>query len=219
MFYEGRSCFTGLDLGQSRDHTGFAVVDRVERRGEWDPRMFAHQKMAPLRLRYLERVPLGTPYPDVVERVRDVTNQVALNGRGELLVDATGVGRPVVDLLRRAHLKCWITPVVVTGGLATTHANDYVHVPKRDLIIGLQVAMQTGALQIAAGLAHEKTLMKEMADMRVAVSSSGNEQFGAWRQGSHDDLVFAVALACWGAKRAYPRDLNGQAGWWQVRPV
>ena len=34
--------------------------------------MFAWRKKAALRLRYLERVPLGTPYPDIVERVSGV---------------------------------------------------------------------------------------------------------------------------------------------------
>jgi hypothetical protein len=39
--------------------------------------------------------------------------------------------------------------------------------------------------------------------MRVKITASGNEQYGAWREGEHDDLVLAVALACWGARRAW----------------
>ena len=62
----------GLDLGQSRDFTAMAVVERAELTGEWDAVMYAHKKMAGLRLRYLERVALGTPYPEVVERVGQV---------------------------------------------------------------------------------------------------------------------------------------------------
>jgi hypothetical protein len=41
--------------------------------------------------------------------------------------------------------------------------------------------------------------------MRVKTTPSGNEQFGAWRQGEHDDLVFAVALASWAVKKRYPK--------------
>ena len=54
-------------------------------------------------LRYLERVPLGTTYPGV----RIVCELVADGGEVRactLVVDATGVGAPVVDLLRAAGI-------------------------------------------------------------------------------------------------------------------
>ena len=59
--------------------------------------------MVKLRLRFLERLPLGTPYPDVVERVVKVTRAPELRDRCRVAVDGTGVGRPVLDLLRRAR--------------------------------------------------------------------------------------------------------------------
>ncbi len=68
----------------------------------------------------------------------------------------------------------------------------------------MQVLLQRGELQIAAGLKYGAELAAEMAAMQVKVTSAGREQFGAWREGTHDDLVFAVALACWGSKKAYP---------------
>ena len=37
--------------------------------------------------------------------------------------------------------------------------------------------------------------------MRVKVT--GQEQYGVWREGKHDDLVLAVALACRGARKAF----------------
>ena len=63
--------------------------------------------------------------------------------------------------------------------------------PKRDLIVGLQVLLQGGGLQIAAGLSEGATLLKEMMGMRVKVSNSGHERYGAWREREHDDLVSA----------------------------
>ena len=106
--------FIGLDLGQSRDFTAIAILERAELTGAWDAEEFAHRKMAALRLRYLERIPLGTTYPDVVERVRQVTRSAELRERCYLMVDATGVGRPVVDLLRMAGLGCPIMPAIIT---------------------------------------------------------------------------------------------------------
>ena len=208
--------FTALDLGQVFDFSTLAVIERLEQMGEWDPVVFAWKKRTMLRLRYLERIPLGTPYPDVVLRVRDVMRQVAAEGLCELVVDGTGVGRPVVDLLRRSGLPCNLRPAIVTGGIAESYSDGYNHVPKRDLIAGLQVALQQGKLQIAGGLKFGPAFVTEMADMRVKITSPGHEQFGAWREGSHDDLVFAVALACWAARKAYPRDLGGKQEYWTV---
>jgi len=207
--------FVGLDLGQSRDYTALAAVERVETVGEWDPVQFARRKGTALRLRYLERMPLGTPYPEVVERVREVTRSAELAERCHLVVDATGVGRPVVDLLRQAGLTCRLMAAVITGGDGETLRAGYYGVPKRDLIVGLQVLLQRGALQIAAGLAEGPALVREMAEMRVKVTSGGREQYAAWREGEHDDLVFAVALACWGAKKVYPNPSAGEEGWWR----
>jgi hypothetical protein len=51
--------FLGLDLGQKRDHSAIAVVERIDHRGK-------------LLVRHLERLPLGTPYPKVVERMTEI---------------------------------------------------------------------------------------------------------------------------------------------------
>ena len=176
--------------------------------------MFAHRKNVALRLRYLERMPLWTSFPDVVERAAAVTRSAVVDGGCELVVDATGVGAPVVDMLRRARLMSHMSAVKITGGWRESQSHGYYHVPKRDLITGLQLALQGGVLQIAAGLPHRETLMEEMAAMQVRVTAAGNEQFGAWREKENDDMVLAVSMSCWGARKAYPRDLNGQAGYW-----
>jgi len=206
--------FVGVDLGQRRDFTALAVIERAELTGEWHGAEWAYRKEVKLRLRYLERIPLGTPYPEVVERVAQVVTSPKLAGRCHLAVDGTGVGRPVVDLLRSARLGCPLMPAMITSGALETQEQGYYKVPKRDMIIGLQVLLERRGLQIAGGLAHGPVLVKEMADMQVRVTPSGNEQYGAWREGTHDDLVFAVALACWSAGKLYPNPLKRKQQWW-----
>jgi hypothetical protein len=98
-----------------------------------------------------------------------------------LVVDGTGVGPPVVDLLRQEDLQSRLWPVTITGGDTERVADGYYRVPKRDLIVGLQVLMQQGGLQIAAGMNEGATLVKEIPEMRVKISRSGNEQFGGFR--------------------------------------
>ena len=205
----------GLDLGQSQDYTALAVLERAELKGPWDPVQFAWRKTETVRLRYLERIPLGTPYPEIVERVRHVTRSGELFGKCCLAVDASGVGRPVVDLLERADLHCRIFPAVITGGDVESNSGGYYRVPKRNVIVALQVLLQRRGLQIAAGLKYGAALVEEMASMRVKVTPSGNEQFAAWREGEHDDLVFAVALGYWALKKVYPVPISGDDRYWR----
>lgn len=144
----------------------------------------------------------------------EVTRFPELAGRCHLAVDGTGAGRPVVDPPRSARPDCVLMPAIITGGDTETTGGGYYRIPKRDLITGLQVLLQRGALRIAAGLTHGPTLEAEMAEMQVKVMPSGNEQYGAWREGTHDDLVLAVALACWSARKVYPNPPMGEDVWW-----
>jgi hypothetical protein len=120
-----------------------------------------------------------------------------------VVVDATGVGAPVVDMLRRARLGGTLAPVLITGGETETQGAGYYRVPKRDLITGLQVMLDGHELLAAKGLKEGPALLKEMAEMEVKVGAHGRERYGAWREGTHDDLVLAVALACWGLRKRY----------------
>ncbi len=197
--------YVGLDLGQKRDHTAIAVVER------WDVvRPYQGTEFGGVRVVYAQRVALRTPYPVVVERVREVVQSGDLRGRCGLAVDATGVGAPVVDQLRVAQLGCPVTAVTITSG-ELAHASGGSgsavggaprwSVPKRDLMTGLEVLLERGELKIARGLGEKTALVRELGDMRMTRKSGGYIKVGADGSGEHDDLVIAVALACWLAKR------------------
>ncbi|HEX3744899.1 MAG TPA: hypothetical protein VHW09_13245 [Bryobacteraceae bacterium] len=212
--------FVGADFGQSRDYTAIAVLQRVELQGSFDYAVRAHRIETALRLRLLERIPLGTAYPEVVERVVQVTTDRRLAGRCHLAVDGTGVGRPVVDLLRRARPEAILMPVTITAGQMESWEKGFYRVPKRDLILGLQILLQRGGLEIAAGLAFAQNLLEELLAVEVRISPAGNEQYAAWREGTHDDLVFALALAYWSAQKAFPGPEKGsEPQWWVNRHV
>ena len=143
---------------------------------------------------------LGTPYPDVVDRVREVLPRPALAGRCTLTMDATGVGQPVLDMLRKANLGCSIAPVIITGGERESHAGGLWHVPKRDLITGLRVILEKRELGLPANLGATRMLTRELQDFQQRATRQGGVSLGAWREGQHDDLVIAAALACWRAR-------------------
>jgi hypothetical protein len=192
--------FAGLDLGQRRDHTAIAVVERRETRGAYGTPEFES-----LAVRHLERVPLGTPYPRVVERVREILGHEELQGRCSLAVDGTGVGGPVVEMLRAARLGCEICSVTITGGARERKDGDRGgeawSVPKRDLMAGVQVLLERGELRIARKLKEAGPLTRELLDVKYRQIESGRVRMGAEGCGEHDDLVIALALACWRAKK------------------
>ncbi len=59
----------GVDLGQKQDYTAIAVVERWETVGELDRVTWERAVAVGHSLRHLERLPLGTPYPEVAGRV------------------------------------------------------------------------------------------------------------------------------------------------------
>ena len=129
---------------------------------------------------------------DVVQ----MTNEPPL--RGTLLaVDQTGVGRPVAEILEQAGAY-ELTRVIVSSGHAAGWAEDGARlVPKRDLVGILQVLLQSRRLRIAGQLPEAAILEQELLCFRAKTSTAGAEDSEAWRERPHDDLVLAVALACW----------------------
>jgi hypothetical protein len=189
--------YVGLDLGQKRDHSAIAVVERMELQRAYQGPVFRA-----MMVRHVERVPLGTPYPAVVEGVRRLTAMNGMAGQCSVVVDATGVGAPVVDLLKRARLGGGLIPVTITGGEREHESGGVCSVPKRDLIAGVEVLLDKGQLRIARGLRDAGSLVRELMDVRMTTrSGSVRLRFGADGCGEHDDLVIALALACWGARR------------------
>ncbi len=192
--------YIGLDLGQRRDHTAIAVVERRAEAGGY------YRDTSTLDVRGILRVPLGTSYPGVVERVREVAERGELRGQCCLVVDGTGVGAPVVDLLRAARLGCEICAVTITGGEHAVRGQsgggvERWNVPKRDLIAEVQVLLEAGELRIARQLREAGSLVRELTNIRATTKRTGRIRLGADGCGEHDDLVIAVALGCWRARR------------------
>ncbi len=188
--------FIGLDLGQRRDPSALAVVEREESRIAWMP-----SARPRLNVRYLERMPLETPYPDVVARVCDIMRDPGMERQSHLVVDATGVGIAVMDLLRVAGLRGRTTAITITAGDRAHGTGNQWHVPKQELLTGLEASLESGELRIARRLREVESLVKEFENMRMDARVNGKWKMAAGREGQHDDLVLALSLACWRAKR------------------
>ena len=119
------------------------------------------------RLRNAERVALGSPYPEVLDRVKRLVKRDPLTVRVQVVVDATGVGAPVV-LLKEAQLGCRLYPVVITSGEEESSDGVRWRVPRRGLLAGLQVAFQRKRLLLlSAAVSALEPLIDELNSMRV----------------------------------------------------
>ena len=150
---------------------------------------------------HLERVPLGTPYPGIVAHVGRLLGKLP---DPELVIDYTGVGRPVFDLFTYAGISP--VGVLITGGAVETRDGVICSVPKLTLVSRLQALLHEGRLKIQKELSEAETLVRELQDFRVEFTAAGHLTFNA-RAGKHDDLVLALAIAIW---RAYG---GGMACW------
>jgi transposase len=191
--------FIGVDLGQKHDFTAIAVL---EFRDGGPPHFLTPYDVpkSAYDLRHLERIALGTPYQRVVRRIAAITRTPGIAGRCTVVVDSTGVGQGVAEMLRDANLDCWLIPITITGGHHAHTAGRGKTVPKRDLISTLEVMVENQELRIAADLTERRRLVEELMAMRSGPTRSGATRFGASGR-SHDDLVLAIALACWQAKK------------------
>ncbi len=168
----------GVDLGQVSDPTAIVVAELIE---------------PDIHVRHLERLPLGTPYPRVATHPGRLVR--ALPGPADLVVDATGVGRPVVDMLRDQGLE--VAAVTITSGKTTRRNGDSWLVPKTELVRALAVAVEGGRLKIAQRLPLAPVLKGELRAFERTIGAGGHTAFEG--KGKHDDLVIAAALVAWWA--------------------
>ncbi len=196
----------GLDLGQSHDPTALAVLEKEPvLDDEGNPtRDGRNHPLAAYNVVHLERYPLGLSYPDMVARVAELLRRPALQeaGRPKLAIDATGVGRAVVDQFLGAALLATVVPITITSGAGVTKdfwnktsVTSY-RVAKLDLVAAARVALDARRLRIAPTLALAPTLVKELQNYQVKITAAAHETFNA-REGAYDDLVLATCLAAW----------------------
>ena len=219
------SFIVGLDLGQSQDFTAIAVVERVlpplrKPLIPYQPVTYygagetynmsgaprtgvvavslppVDTRPASYHVRHLERPPLGTKYPTIVARVKTLLASAPLTLHTPLVIDRTGVGRPVTDLFEGQGVRPYA--ITITGGDEVIREGRHTKVPKRELISTLVAVFQTERLKIAAGLAEGPALVNELVNFKVKVNlATGHDSYEAWRESVHDDLVLAVAMAVW----------------------
>ncbi len=200
------SFLAGLDLGCVNDPSALVILDK----GVEHTRGAAHY-----RCHLVQRFDLGTPYTEICQRVARLFRQPPLVGKHSLgcllAVDGTGVGRPVVELLKQQDMEVDLRPVIITGGHQASMTEDrYWHIPKQDLVGVTRVVFQSGRLGMAKDLDGGALLKKELQIFQVKISKAANETYAA-REGANDDIVLALAMALWFGENTFTGVWDGSS--------
>lgn len=192
----------GLDLGQSEDYSALVVAD-VDQIPDPEPPLpgCLPVKLNRFQVRHISRWPLLTPYTKIVKDLKEWFTISPFWHNATLVIDGTGVGRAVVDMIVDAKLPCDCRPYSISAG---REPNDNPEdgkmptVPKKDLVGVVSAALQTRRIKIAQGLELRALLQAEMEHFRVKVDDvTRNESYSAGRDGENDDVLLSLALLVW----------------------
>jgi len=221
---EERTLWLGVDIGKVVDPAALSLLERVRTfvPGPFQAGFQVHGSWSTsYGIRHLERLKLGTPYPLVAERVGAVCESLAASSPVsgplmEVVVDVTGVGRPVFDMLvaiiSAKRLRVRVVGVNYTGGNLPSMAADgssIWNLPKRDLVACLVLLFQSRELRIAERLPEAQVLVNELVNFQQTISDAGRDSYGNDpKRAKNDDYVNASALAAWRARIREPRELG-----------
>ena len=199
------STYVGVDIGQQRDYTAIAVIERyLDPAGHSD-----------YHVRHLGRLPLKLDYTRQVDLIIDIVQKMKAQ-QPDIVVDVGGVGRPILDLLTSRGIS--VQGIQLTAGDVVTENGATMNVPKRDIVMALELLFEQKRIRIPASLRHKDLLLAELQNFTVKTTSAGHDSYNAARESIHDDMVIALALPVWYAERKYRMAGRlGDTSWMQGR--
>ena len=135
-----------------------------------------------LRLKFLRAFEIGTPYSVVLAETVAIFR---LSRAAKLVIDRSGVGEAIFE-----RLSSELGENALLGFKFTADS-------KAQLLSSLKLLMETRRLRIP----YHRPLLSQLTSLTCELTSSGRLRIGHPPRG-HDDMVMALALACWGAEKA-----------------
>lgn len=214
----------GVDLGKRRDPSAIIVAEiQLRDYTRRNPATGEHGITGEVTggdnhyvVHHVGRLPLGTPYPAVVERLKVIYEAEKSRTQPrtpaepnrldrvypphrttlqfECLVDATGLGDPVIDMLRRAGMD--VTPVFLTGGDKAIRQHGELRLSKTLMVSNLQVLLQEHRVHLPK-TSESDALVDELLTFEIHINDKAHVETGAFKVGVHDDLAVSLGLATW----------------------
>lgn len=206
--------FLGVDLGSQSDNTAIALLERVETmkaKPNAYGKLEAESTDSIYKMHHLELVPLGTSYMRIVDRIAAIISDRRVSGNIFTIVDATGVGLPVVQMMRQKGIAP-LVPISIHGGMAVNFKDDGYSVPKRDLVMALTLVLQSRRLRVPDDIDHREKLIEQMQSFKIKQTSQNQDTWEAMQDKIHDDITLALSYAVW-----YPEKILGNR--YDITPI
>src|SRR5579859_1620484 len=219
----------GVDVGQIHDPTAIAIAEVTQVHtgkyqygreqtlghhdhfGQWIPPTGIEPVMrSEYTIRHIRRLPLGTSYPDVALHIAEMLcSQLLANRKVRVLIDVTGVGRPVYDDLKKETRLRPEAQHVILKPISFSHGEKYNPstgiLGKAYLVSRLQSLLH-GKRVHGPDTSEMKATLEELRVYEIKVDDAGKDTYGA-SIGKHDDLATALGLSCledpWSDRVAY----------------
>jgi phage FluMu gp28-like protein len=167
--------YLGVDLGKKQDHSVIAVIRR---------------DVDAYRLVFLKEFRLGTEYSGVIGYIKVLASR--LNSVAKICVDQTGAEYFVEDLQAVLEAERLLPREAVEGVMLS--------LPKKQEVLGvIKKMMEDKQLLIP----YDAELIAELNVERFQLTKTGQIQF-SHPAGTHDDRLFALALACYATRQETP---------------
>jgi len=156
----------------------------------------------------------GLGYEEMADRTATLMQNPKLRMNTDLIVDGTGVGDAVVELMRKRGL--YPMPIIFSGGekpnihyaqfgqvfknntsLYEARVVESISVPKKDLVDAGKVMIQQGRVRVAPGRWNEDFKTQLYKFKGKVNENTGNRKFEAETEQDHDDLVVVFLLGAW----------------------
>ena len=192
----------GLSVGQGSQPTGVAVLEKSKVPGQ--------AGSAPVKTyacRYLRRWPPHTTYPMLHSALAVMLDGPPL-AHSDLIVEAGTSLSAVIAFLRKHRLRARMRPTEVKVSTPQGFSDHTWKVTKGSLIETARQVLQEERLvfddqmppEVRATTPPVQTIYQAMLNYPFNKTPAANEAFAS-RDGEYDDLVLAVALACWYGER------------------
>jgi hypothetical protein len=190
----------GLSVGQGAQPSGVAVLERLPPTRPRASRSYA--------CRYLRRwLPPDTAYPTLVSHLTEMFRDPPLN-RNDLIVEAGPGTKAAVAFVRKNRLQARIQPVEVRASAEDTYVEGFWRVAKATMIETTRQVLQEDRFvfddqmppEVMATTPSAQTIYQALLTYPFNKTPALNEAFAS-REGADDDLILAVALACWFGER------------------
>ncbi len=209
-----------LDPGKKRDYAAEMIFRDTPEIITGDPTLARPDRI----IHFLDVVHIDkykdVSYPNMVRKIKQRSQIVALVNNHELLVDGNSVGEAVLDIMREVGLK----PLAINshsgksvkkvfdefGNIFQDTADERLkplkvlkeyHVPKLDLVEAGRLILEQGRLRIAKEVNPEyaKDFKDQLEDFKPKESEkkTGYMKFKAEHEEVHDDLVLDFLMASW----------------------